>query len=98
MIPLGSTPGFEHHRTSRGAKAGNITEALSYLPVIRLGVCLEERFFLAVPHYKARCGVLVGRRPVVLEVDASEGVVAGMVAVEGLVVVEEVVFGDLWIG
>ena len=55
----------------------------------------EQRLALAAPQHEARARVLVGRGPAVVEPDAGQRVVARVVAVEGLIAVEQVVFDGL---
>jgi hypothetical protein len=48
-----------------------------------------------MPNCKASHIILVRRCPVVLEIHTWQGVVPGMVAVEGLIAIEQLFFGNL---
>ena len=95
MVPLGTTPRLEDHGPTCYAESRNVTELLLDPTVILLCFGLEERLSLSVPDDEAGRGVLVTGCPVVLEVDARKCVMSGVVAVKGLIMIEEITFSDL---
>ena len=87
MVSLGAAPGFENHRAAGSAQTRHVAEALLGLALALLGVGSEEGLFAAVPDDKASGRVFVDGCPVVFEIDSGKRMMAGMITVEGLVVV-----------
>ena len=101
MIPLRATPRSKHDTASRRPQLPNALNLCSFPLVdadfaagVSSALAAEPALLLPAPHHERRHDVLVGAGPAVLEVDLGQGMVARLVGVEGLVLVQQVIFGE----
>ena len=103
MIPLGTTSRFENDTSSLDAELVDPFQFLFLRPLFDLvliavfdvvNVLLEPAFALTVPDHKACHRVFVGAGPAIVQEDAWKGVAPWGIAVESLILRQEIVFGD----
>ena len=100
MISLGTRSSPKDHATAFATKLSHPLQlcSLAFFPILFAATCslfgAEPALCFAMPDDERCHDILISRRPAVFEVDTWESVVTWFVRIEGLVLVEEVVFRE----
>jgi hypothetical protein len=94
MVPLGSAPSFENDGSPRYAKFRQVLQPLSLAPAFLFLIGAKPISPQPMPDDKASHRIFISGSPSIFKIQTGQGVVAGMIAVKGLVLIEEVAIGE----